>query len=191
MTPFGRGEDAPVLHGADDRRSSNGTPSRRTADCRRAHARGARHRFFLSHSAGDGSWPRRFRRVPLGARETLGVVWALRPGRGDNLKPVSTRLDLPPLRDRLRKFIDWMANWTLAPRGMVLRMGVRAPQNVGQEPLRIGMRATGLPPKRLTPARARVLEAARGGLARTKIRAGASGRRLGRRHPRPGRRWGA
>ena len=82
--------------------------------------------------------------VPLGAREASGVVWSVgdKPG-GANLKRVIGRRDFPPLREPLRQFVDWVARWTLAPRGMVLRMGVRAPDAAGPEPIRIGVRLTG------------------------------------------------
>ena len=95
--------------------------------------------------------------VPLGTRETLGVVWAARPSGGDNLKQVVSRVDWPPVREPLRRFIDWLAAWTLSPRGMVLRMAVRAPDLAGAEPARVGLRRAGPPPARLTPARARVM----------------------------------
>ena len=36
--------------------------------------------------------------VPLGTRETVGVVWALREGAGVNLKPVAALLDAPLTR---------------------------------------------------------------------------------------------
>ena len=97
--------------------------------------------------------------VPLGPRETTGVVWALRQASGDNLKAVMARRDLTALPEPLRLFIDWLARWTLSPRGMVLRMGVRAPDNAGPEPVRLGLRRAGPPPNRLTPARQRVLNA--------------------------------
>ncbi len=103
--------------------------------------------------------------VSLGTREVFGIVWALRYGGGDNLKPIVSRLDQPPLPQKLRAFIDWVAAWTLAPRGSVLRMATRGAQEAGDEPVRIGLRVTGAPPKRLTDARKRVLEAALGGLA--------------------------
>ena len=67
--------------------------------------------------------------VPLGAREALGVVWAddvaVKPGLHNRLKDVEAKLDFPPLKAELRKFIDWVANYTLSPRGMVLRMALR------------------------------------------------------------------
>ena len=107
--------------------------------------------------------------VPLGTRETMGVVWSMREGgTGSNLKEVVGRLDLPPLPQSLRDFIDWIARWTLAPRGMVLRIAMRAPQAAAPESPRIGVRLAGTPPARLTPARARVLEAAAGGFVFSK-----------------------
>ena len=103
--------------------------------------------------------PGDFVTVPLGPRETTGVVWEVREGGGDNLKTVKAKQDLPAVTAPLRQLIDWLARWTLAPRGMVLRMGIKAPENVGPEPVRIGLRRLGPPPARLTPARQRVLEA--------------------------------
>ncbi|WP_026607789.1 primosomal protein N' [Methylocapsa acidiphila] len=108
-----------------------------------------------------------FVEAPLGTRTTIGVVWSLRaaPGGASNLKSIETRLALPPLGRALREFIDWTARWTMSPRGMVLRMGVRAPFSAGPEPVRVGVRLSGAAPSRLTPTRARVLAAAEGGLA--------------------------
>ncbi|HEY8580433.1 MAG TPA: primosomal protein N', partial [Beijerinckiaceae bacterium] len=66
--------------------------------------------------------------VPLGSRETTGVVWETRrSAAGGNLKSVIGKRDLPALRAPLRDFIDWVARWTLSPRGMTLRMAIRAP----------------------------------------------------------------
>src|SRR3712207_1420175 len=66
--------------------------------------------------------------VPLGRRETVGVVWALRPGEaGGNLKSVSARIDAPSLPAALRRFLDWVAWYTLSPRGSVLAMSVKIP----------------------------------------------------------------
>ncbi|MGH8276610.1 MAG: replication restart helicase PriA, partial [Steroidobacteraceae bacterium] len=76
--------------------------------------------------------------------------------------------DIPPLPANLRKFIDWVARWTVSPRGMVLRMAIGAPFQAGPEPARVGVRLARLPPHRMTPARARVLAAAEGGLAFSK-----------------------
>jgi primosomal protein N' (replication factor Y) len=107
--------------------------------------------------------------VPLGTRETVGAVWEIRQGAsGSNLKSVAARYDLPPLNASLHAFIDWVARWTLSPRGMVLRMSIKAPFNAVPEQSRIGLLRSGPPPTRMTPARARVLAALEGGLALSK-----------------------
>jgi primosomal protein N' (replication factor Y) len=107
--------------------------------------------------------------VPLGPRETLGVVWDRDPdapaGTGANLKAVAAKHDWPPLPLRLRRFIDWVAAYTLAPRGMVARMALRDPANASPEKPRYGLRLTGNHPGKITPARGRVLLAAQGGFA--------------------------
>jgi primosomal protein N' (replication factor Y) len=101
--------------------------------------------------------------VPLGARgEATAVVWAENakpnPRLDNRLKDVEEKLDLPPLRDELRGFVDWVANYTLASRGMVLRMCLRMGEHLGAERERTGVRLAGAAPQRMTAARARVLE---------------------------------
>src|SRR5438270_677541 len=67
--------------------------------------------------------------VPLGPREVIAVVWAENnnpdPRLHNRLKDIGEKLDVPPLRDELRKLVDWVANYTLSARGMVLRMTLR------------------------------------------------------------------
>lgn len=107
-----------------------------------------------------------FVEVPLGTRMANGIVWETHPGTAaqSNLKSVAARLPLPPLSATTRAFIDWVARWTLSPRGMVLRMAIGAPLQTGPEPSRTGVRLAGPPPSRMTKARARVLAAVEGGL---------------------------
>ena len=117
--------------------------------------------------------PGDFVEVPLGNRQVTGVVWDVREApAGSNLKSILHKRDLPPMRAPLRDFIDWVARWTLSPRGMVLRMAIRAPDSAGPEPVRVGVR---LAPAdlarealRITPARSRVLKVAEGGLSYSK-----------------------
>jgi primosomal protein N' (replication factor Y) (superfamily II helicase) len=106
--------------------------------------------------------------VPLGTRETIGVVWSLRDGAGQNLKPVTAAIDTPPLPAKLRRFVDWIAWYTLAPKGAALALALRLPEPGRAEVARIGVRATGRTPRRMTPARARVMQAAQGGLMHLK-----------------------
>ncbi|WP_349368650.1 primosomal protein N' [Salinarimonas sp.] len=107
-------------------------------------------------------------RAPFGQREVAGVVWGLREGAGDNLKTLSGPLEGPHFAEPLRKLIDFVARWTLAPRGAVLAMALKLPDESRPEAPRVGVRATGALPRRMTPARERVLAAAADGLARPK-----------------------
>jgi primosomal protein N' (replication factor Y) (superfamily II helicase) len=110
--------------------------------------------------------------VPLGAREATAVVWAenVKPNpRLDNrLKDVEERLDLPPLRPELRDFVDWVANYTVSSRGMVLRMCLRLGEHLGAERERVGVRLVGPPPQRMTAARGRALALLADGMVRGK-----------------------
>jgi primosomal protein N' (replication factor Y) len=111
--------------------------------------------------------------VPLGARgETMAVVWAENPKpdiRLDNrLKDVEEKLDMPPLRPELRSFVDWVANYTVASRGMVLRMCLRMGEHLGDERERFGVRLAGAAPQRITRARQRILELLADGMLRSK-----------------------
>jgi primosomal protein N' (replication factor Y) (superfamily II helicase) len=110
--------------------------------------------------------------VPLGARTATGVVWAENPApnpRLDNrLKYIDERLDIPPLKPELRQFVDWVSGYALAARGMVLRMCLRMGEHLGPARERLGVRLKGPPPRRMTPARQRVLALLADGLARHK-----------------------
>jgi primosomal protein N' (replication factor Y) len=111
--------------------------------------------------------------VPLGARgETMAVVWAENPRpnpRLDNrLKDVEEKLDVPPLRPELRSFVDWVANYTVSSRGMVLRMCLRMGEHLGPERERVGVKLAGAAPQRMTAARARVLQLLADGMVRGK-----------------------
>src|ERR1700761_9507216 len=106
--------------------------------------------------------------VPLGPREVLAVVWAENanpdPRLHNRLKDVSEKLDVPPLKEELRSLVDWVSNYTLSARGMVLRMTLRMGEHLGPERVGVGVRLIGEPPKRLTPARRRVIEILSDGL---------------------------
>jgi len=101
-------------------------------------------------------------RVPLGTREVLGVVWGSAQGdvAAARLKPVVGRFDAPPMPAAHRRFIDWVAGYTLSPPGTVLRMSLTAPRALEPPRAAVAFRAA-VPPAELTltPARRRVLDA--------------------------------
>jgi primosomal protein N' (replication factor Y) (superfamily II helicase) len=106
--------------------------------------------------------PGNFVEVPLGGRRAIGVVW---DGEGDGavvaerLRPIGTVLPAPPMPQALRRFVDWVAAYTLSPPGAVLRMAMSVPAALAAPAQRAGWRATGMAPERGSEGRARVLEA--------------------------------
>jgi primosomal protein N' (replication factor Y) len=99
--------------------------------------------------------------VPLSRRQEIGVVWD--HGAEDSvperkLKPVAGIIDAPPMRPALRRFIDWVANYTLSPPGEVMAMALRAIDTAARTAATGWRRADPLPPMRMTEPRQRVLE---------------------------------
>ncbi|WP_339833441.1 primosomal protein N' [uncultured Parvibaculum sp.] len=107
--------------------------------------------------------------VPLGAQQLIGVVWGAGTDAVERkrLKSVIERLDAPPMPEALRRFVDWVAGYTLAPRGSVLRLAIRAPGALEPPRSRIACRLTDIRPSRMTPARQRVVATAGDGFARS------------------------
>ncbi|MCU0893355.1 MAG: primosomal protein N' [Rhodospirillales bacterium] len=70
-----------------------------------------------------------FVEVPLGSRRVAGVVW----GDGsegiaaEKLKPILGRFEAPALSAEMRRFVDWVAAYTVHPQGAVLRMVMSVP----------------------------------------------------------------
>lgn len=124
---------------------------------------------LVSHDR-DRLVPGQIVKVPLGPRSVLGVVWDDESDFKDKarLKDVEMAYDDMVLSDDFRQFVDWIASYTLAQRGMVLRMVLRGEESLlPPGPIR-ALRLAGEPPARMTSARQRVLEAMEGGLAETK-----------------------
>ena len=113
-------------------------------------------------------------RVPLGRRLAVGVVWdeadptAAGALPEERIKDIVAKVDVPPLTTPLRRFIEWVAQYTLSPLGAVLRMTLSVPAALEPERAHRGYVYSGTPPARMTPARARVLETAAAGPIRSK-----------------------
>ncbi len=79
------------------------------------------------------------------------------------------RLPYPPLSEPLRSLVDWIARYTLAPKGSALAMVLRLPDEAAAaETVRVAVRITDKPPARPTPARTKVLAVAADGALRGK-----------------------
>ncbi|RJF90993.1 primosomal protein N' [Sphingomonas cavernae] len=102
--------------------------------------------------------------APLGPRQLVGVVWE--PERmpsdaevGDNrLRNLIAVYDLPPLRDPLRRLIEWTANYYLAPPAAVVRMALPSSSALEGAKMITEYRLTAFRPERLTPQRAQALD---------------------------------
>src|SRR5215471_13068995 len=107
--------------------------------------------------------------APLGNREVLGVVWGAAEGSvGDNRLKLAEPLEgSPALPPKLCDFIDWVADYTLNPPGAILAMALRSRGAFEPEARRIAYVRASLTPPRMSQARARALEVASDGLARS------------------------
>jgi primosomal protein N' (replication factor Y) (superfamily II helicase) len=120
-----------------------------------------------------GLMPGDFVTVPLGRRESIGVVWDAEGGDAGidpaRLRPVIARLEAPALPAVSRRFVEWVADYSMAPPGAVLRMtmsvsaALQPPRPIASW-RRAGQPAEGL---RLTAARQRVLDLLADGPPRT------------------------
>jgi primosomal protein N' (replication factor Y) len=100
--------------------------------------------------------------VPLNRREELGVVWDAPTDDAvpdHKLKPLIGLMDSPPMREDLRRLVDWMAAYTLSPPGEVMAMALRV-NRTAPGPAS-GWRLADSPPEgtRETDARRRVIAA--------------------------------
>jgi primosomal protein N' (replication factor Y) len=114
--------------------------------------------------------------VPFGPQQRIGVIWdkslgePAKPVDPKKLKTIITRLDVPPLPLLTLRFAEWIAKYTLADLGMVVRMMMSAQAAFEPVKPRFGVAAVpGAPlPPRMTPERARAVEIASDGLIRAK-----------------------
>ncbi len=102
-----------------------------------------------------------FVEVPLGPRKVLGVVWGA--GRGDfdinKIRSVIRVLDVAPMRDELRVFLEKAADYTITPMSAMLRLATRAPGLMDPPAMRkIYVRGAVPEGAKLTDARKRVLD---------------------------------
>jgi primosomal protein N' (replication factor Y) len=101
--------------------------------------------------------------VPLGPRIITGAVWeadAL-PAKevpDAKLRAVAAKLDVPPLPLAMRRLIDWVADYYVAPPAAVLRMALSVSSALGGDRTIVEYRPTGIAPVRATPQRIAALE---------------------------------
>ena len=102
--------------------------------------------------------------APLGPRLLVGAVWG--DGKSDDaslpekkLKPIEEVLPVPPLPEAARRFVDWVASYTMSPPGAVLRMSMSVSAALKEPRSMVAYQALPRPAAlKLTGARKRVLD---------------------------------
>ena len=110
--------------------------------------------YSYSVAAGMQVGPGSIVRVPLGPRQVAGIVWDGDGGSVDpkKLRPIEQVFDCPRVTDEMRRFVDWIADYTLSPPGLVARMLLRAPAAFDPEPWIEAIERTDAAPDRMTAA---------------------------------------
>ena len=106
--------------------------------------------------------PGSYVRAPLGPNERTGVVWEVMDIETDRkLKPVLSVFPTPPMPDAMRNFVAFCARYNVAGPGRILGMTLRARGGLAPSPTHTVYIPTGRRTNRMTPAREKVLDAAR------------------------------
>lgn len=108
-------------------------------------------------------------RVTLGRRDTVGVVWSasadekIDPAK---LKYVEKRYAFPPMAENQRRFIDWVARYTMSDLGSVLKMCLSVPDAFDPPAAAQAYILPDILPQKLSPGRRKVLELLQDGTPR-------------------------
>lgn len=101
-------------------------------------------------------------RAPLGKHERTGVVWEIVDDQTEReLKSVASVFPTPPMPAAMRQFIIFCARYNVAGAGQVLAMALRSRGGLAASPTQTVYDLTGHRTNRMTPAREKVLDAAK------------------------------
>lgn len=126
--------------------------------------------YRLLEDEGQGSvLPGAYVEVPLGSRKVIGVIWDAEPDEVEEkkLKDVIRVMDAPPMTREMRRFMDFVATYNFRAPGTILGLSMRSRSAFEPPKMKRLVLPTGAVPSPMTPARARVLEAAADDFART------------------------
>ncbi|HQX26571.1 MAG TPA: primosomal protein N' [Alphaproteobacteria bacterium] len=106
--------------------------------------------------------------VPLGKREIPGVVWGEAEGTvaPEKLKAVISSYGLPPMPEAQRKFIDWVASYTMNPKGSVLKMALSVPGALEKPKAVTAYKVIPHVPEKLSPAHRKIFDVLKDGHAK-------------------------
>ncbi|AXB76451.1 primosomal protein N' [Novosphingobium sp. P6W] len=102
--------------------------------------------------------------APLGPRQVLGIIWEPERLSGkevpeSKLRPLLEVMPAPAIPERLRRLIEWTADYYCAPLSSVARMALGSMAALRGGGTTTEYRLTGTEPARLTPQRAAALDA--------------------------------
>lgn len=118
--------------------------------------------FDYSIPQGMRIYPGSYVRAPLGKYERTGVVWdVIETAPERELKCIESVFPTPPMSPAMRRFVEFCARYYVAGPGQVLGMALRARGGLSPTPEQTVYKQTGHRTNRMTPAREKVLEAAR------------------------------
>lgn len=105
--------------------------------------------------------------VPLGPRQIIGVVWdegifGEEAVDDKRLRNIIGLVDVPPIREGLRRLVDWVADYYITTHAAVLRMVLSSSSAMVPPGTITEYRRTDVEPSRLTPQRAAALDALEG-----------------------------
>ena len=106
--------------------------------------------------------------VPIGRNRRPAVVWGAACGEvaAEKLKSIEAVLPCPPMTDTMRRFVQWVSDYTLSPPGAVLRMALSVPDALyPPKPVTLYHLAREPAGLRMTPARQRIIGRLRDGAA--------------------------
>ena len=109
-------------------------------------------------------------RIPLGRRETAGVVWDVASDASldtAKLKTVLQKYDVPPMNAAQQKFIDWVARYTMSDTGSVLKMCLPVPEALLPPREIPAYTFPDILPKKLSDQRKKIILALQDGVPRT------------------------
>ncbi|MFZ1744209.1 MAG: primosomal protein N', partial [Pontixanthobacter sp.] len=102
--------------------------------------------------------------APLGPRQIIGIVWEEDRLPGDTVPESKLRnlievLPVPPLKQELRRLIEWTADYYCASLSSVARMVLSSGGAIRGPTTMIEYRLSGSEPERMTPQRAAAMDA--------------------------------
>lgn len=109
--------------------------------------------------------------VPFGKKTVVGVVWS--DGSDATIDPVKIKsiirvFDVPPMPEKQRQFIEWVARYTMSDLGSVLKMALSVPEALEEgRTITLYTAVTTKPVEKLTKSRQKVIDLLADNIPRT------------------------